>query len=189
MEVATDHRDRDLDAPGAGAARRTTRWPGWSLTMNASSNRLEAASAPRQRRFVGDASHELQSPLTTFRTQLEVALGAPGVDTDWSSTSRGGLLGDSAARWRASVRDLLFLATRGRGGRRTWVGSASVDLDDLVLEEAARVRTASLGRRMRHLGRSPPPPSAAAGQQLRRLVRNLLENAVRHADSDASSRR
>jgi signal transduction histidine kinase len=45
-------------------------------TMNAMLARLETASL-RQRRFVSDAAHELQSPLTTLRTRLEVD-AAPG---------------------------------------------------------------------------------------------------------------
>ena len=52
-------------------------------TMNDMLDRLEA-SGKRQRDFVGDASHELQSPLTSLRAQLEVALAHPDM-TNWPS--------------------------------------------------------------------------------------------------------
>ncbi|MGZ5408606.1 MAG: HAMP domain-containing protein, partial [Aeromicrobium sp.] len=50
-------------------------------TMNMVLDRLEIASR-KQREFVGDASHELQSPLTAIRVQLEVAIAHP-VEADW----------------------------------------------------------------------------------------------------------
>ena len=46
-------------------------------TMNDMLDRLEDA-AQRQQRFVADASHELRSPLTRIRTELEVDLAHPG---------------------------------------------------------------------------------------------------------------
>jgi signal transduction histidine kinase len=170
-EVATIT-ERDLlrrvpEPPGNDEVARLAR------TMNAMLARLDAATR-RQRDFVADASHELQSPLTTFRTQLEVAMAHPG-STDWSALA-GGLLADSQ-EMEALVRDLLFLAREDEGGGEPV--DHLVDLDDLVLEEAARVRTAS-----------PVPidtsavsaaPARGSPEQLRRLVRNLLENAVRHA--------
>jgi len=47
-----------------------------AATMNEMLSQLEA-SALRQERFMGDASHELRSPLTALRTQVDVALAHP----------------------------------------------------------------------------------------------------------------
>ncbi len=55
-------------------------------TMNDMLNRLEM-SAGRQYQFVGDASHELRSPLATTRAEFEVAL-AHAEQTDWPDTAR-----------------------------------------------------------------------------------------------------
>ena len=69
-------------------------------------HRLDAARA-RQRAFVADAAHELRSPLTNMRTELEVAQRLPDT-TDWLSLS-GDLLTD-VERLSRLVDDLLLLA-------------------------------------------------------------------------------
>lgn len=145
-------------------------------TMNEMLSRLESSSA-RQRAFVADASHELQSPLTTFRTQLEVALAGPGA-ADWRATARE-LLQDTQAMERL-VRDLLFLAREDAVGavRRP---DELVDLDDVVLEEAARLR--AFARVPIDTARVSAAPVRGSREELARLVRNLLENADRHASS------
>ncbi|HEY7105479.1 MAG TPA: HAMP domain-containing protein, partial [Acidimicrobiia bacterium] len=55
-------------------------------TMNAMLGRLEASSQ-RQRQFVSDASHELRSPLTSMRANLEVALRNPD-RVDWPGVAK-----------------------------------------------------------------------------------------------------
>jgi signal transduction histidine kinase len=142
-------------------------------TMNAMLDRLEGA-ADRQRQFVSDASHELRSPLTTIRTQVEVASMRPDA-ADWPAVS-GSVLGE-VDRLDDLVGDLLQLArldeTGGQLGAR-----ADVDLDEVVAAEVARLR--GLGVVVDATG-----VSAARVQgdraALGRLVRNLADNAARHA--------
>lgn len=143
-------------------------------TMNDMLDRLQA-SADRQRRFIGDASHELQSPLATGRAELEVAISHPDT-ADWASTAAT-LLAENERMTRL-VQDLLYLARADEGataGRPLSV----MDLDDVVLAEVARARS--------H-GRVPIDVSQVSGAEvcgraddLRRVVRNLLDNAARHA--------
>lgn len=144
-------------------------------TMNAMLDRLESASA-RQRSFVADASHELQGPLAAFRAQLEVASAHPA-QVDWTATARD-LIHDSD-RMERLVRDLLFLA-RDEGlsqdPRRD-----HVDLDDLVLEEAIRLRSQS--RLTVDTSRVSAAPVQGNRDDLSRLVRNLLQNADAHGMS------
>ncbi len=64
-------------------------------TMNAMLDRLEEASA-RQRQFVSDASHELRSPVSVIRTQLEVALRRN--EPDWPAVARARARRGRAAR-------------------------------------------------------------------------------------------
>jgi signal transduction histidine kinase len=143
-------------------------------TMNDMLARLETAR-DRQQRFVSDASHELRSPIATIRHELEVAIANPaGVDLEQLAA---GLL-DEDLRMQALVEDLLLLARSDEGGDAR--PRRPIDIDDLVLEEAARVR----GR-----GRVTVDVTAvSAGQvlgersQLERVVRNLVENAERHAN-------
>jgi signal transduction histidine kinase len=144
-------------------------------TMNGMLDRLQQGS-DRQRRFVADASHELQSPLASARAQLEVGL-ATGEETDWAATARGVLAEHD--RMERLVQDLLFVATadEGRGAGR----SRLVDLDDIVLEEARSLRartTVALDLTGVSGGQVLGDPD-----QLGRVVRNLLDNAERHARS------
>lgn len=145
-----------------------------AVTMNLMLDRLEAANH-RQRDFVADASHELQSPLTALRTHLEVALAHP--DEDWPQLAQS-LLSDTEDMERL-VRDLLFLARASADAPST--PPRMVDLDDIVLEEAARLRS----RTTAALDTTAVSAAPVLGHtdDLRRLVRNLLENAVRYARS------
>lgn len=104
--------------------------------MNALLGRLEASNE-RQRRFVGDASHELQSPLATARAELEVALAQPDGDR-WRDTARS-LLSEQD-RMERLVKNLLVLA---KGDERTLDQATAglMDLDEIVLDEVARIRT------------------------------------------------
>ena len=144
-------------------------------TMNEMLDRLQAASE-RQRKFVADASHELQSPIAALRTQLEVAIAQPAT-TDWAATSSD-LLAESRHMERL-VRDLLFLARSD--GEESVRRIEPVDLDDIVLEEATRLRSTAQVR-VDASGVSAAPLSGNR-DELTRLVRNLLENAEHHAES------
>jgi len=144
-------------------------------TMNAMLERLESASR-RQREFVADASHELQSPLASFRAQLEVALAHPD-GTRWPEVAAE-LLADSD-RMERIVADLLYLAREGDVAPRP--GSTPVDLDDIVLDECRRVRGRP-GVRL-DTARVSAAPVRGRREELRRMVRNLLDNGVRHARS------
>ncbi len=102
-------------------------------TMNAMLERLETG-VERQRRFVADASHELQSPLTAARTDLEVALAHPDA-AQWTDVARDVL--DEHRRMEKLVGDLLFVARADEG--LPPAAPVPIDLDGVVLEEAARV--------------------------------------------------
>ena len=146
-----------------------------AATMNAMLDRLEE-SARQQHEFVADASHELQSPLARLRARLEVASTHPGT-TDWAQLAPE-LLRDGA-EMEALVRDLLFLARTDEAAGRRDALVELVDLDVVVLEEVARLRpTTGI-----HLdtSRVSAAPVRGSGAALGRLVRNLLENAARHA--------
>jgi len=144
-----------------------------AATMNRMLERLEAAQT-RQRSFVADASHDLQSPLAAQRAQLEVALAHPG-RTDSAALGREILA--TTAQMERLVRDLLFLAAAdaGAAGPR----SVPMDLEDVVLEEVSRARTgASVAI---DTSRVSAAPALADRDDVERIVRNLLDNALAHA--------
>jgi signal transduction histidine kinase len=145
-----------------------------AITMNEMLARVEDATE-RQRRFVADASHELRGPLTRLRSSLEVSAAHPdGVDP--AALSRE-LLGD-AVELQKLVDDLLFLARSESGALH--VPRDLVDLDDLVLEEAGRLRE----RGVVEVDVSAVSAARTRGDadQLARMVRNLSSNAERHAE-------
>ncbi len=115
-----------------GASARDDEVGRLAATMNRMLDRLERA-AERQREFVADVSHDLGSPLTAQRTQLEVAMAHPDPAED--EALHRDLLGH-VTEMEALVGDLLFVATEDERP----LGHEPVDLEDLVLEEAARAR-------------------------------------------------
>ena len=143
-------------------------------TMNAMLGRLED-SARRQRELVADVSHDLQSPLTGQRAVLELALARPE-QTDVETLGREAL--SATVELERLVGDLLVMASVDAD---TAPDLALFDLDGLVLEEATRVRTnATVTVDTRAVSAAPARGVAA---EVRRVVRNLLENAVGHAGS------
>ncbi|WP_127131870.1 cell wall metabolism sensor histidine kinase WalK [Georgenia sp. SYP-B2076] len=139
-------------------------------TMNDMLAGLEAASLV-QRRFVADASHELRSPLATIRAELEVARQHPA-GVDWDAVSADVL--EEADRLDQLVADLLLLARADEHAHT--LRREDVDLDDLVLDEARRLRTAGTEVAVH----APPVRVVGDGRRLQRVVRNLADNAVLH---------
>jgi signal transduction histidine kinase len=143
-----------------------------AATMNALLERL-ALAAQRQRDFVADVSHDLQSPLAAQRVALEVALARPGaVDV---AVLRREVLAATADMERL-VADLLVLASLDADAASP---PALIDLDSLVLEEVARARTSGLA--LIDTSAVSAAPAWANPDDVRRIVRNLLANAVTHA--------
>ncbi len=150
-----------------------------AVTMNAMLGRLQKAS-DAQRRFVGDASHELRSPLASIRAAHEIAARHPR-STDWESTGRDVLA--ELDRIDRLVADLLLLARADERGLPLSV--VDVDLDDLVRAETGRLdRSAGV----RIVVTAPPARIQGDPHRLARAVRNLVENAVRYAHSTVQVR-
>jgi signal transduction histidine kinase len=169
--IGADRLDRRV--PETGAADEIGRL---AHTMNAMLARLEDATN-RQRRFVADASHELRTPLTDMRGRLEVDLAHPDA-ADWQDTEREVL--DDAIALQRLVDDLLVLAAADASASDSpaW---QPVDLDEIVLREARRLRS----RTSHDVDTRGVSGAQLVGNadDLGRAVRNLLDNADRHARS------
>lgn len=143
-------------------------------TMNSMLDRLEESSI-RQRQFVSDASHELRSPVASIRAQLEVALRR-GPAANWPVVATRVL--DEDERLEQAVDELLELA---RTQESEPTETAEVDLDEVVLEETTRARRVPIDTSQVSGGRV-----LGSERQFARVVRNLLDNACRHAASKVS---
>ncbi|WP_411721447.1 ATP-binding protein [Mycetocola sp.] len=144
-----------------------------ATTMNRMLDRLDA-SQKTQRRFISDASHELKSPLASMRQYAEVAQAHPdrvGVG------ELSDVVLDEGARLERLVQGMLVLA---RADENALAASrTAVDLDDLVLTEARRLKdTTSLSIDTGSVG-----PARVLGDVglLGQALRNLADNAARHA--------
>jgi signal transduction histidine kinase len=149
-------------------------------TMNEMLDRLQLAGE-RQRRFVADASHELKSPLAAVQADLEVALAHPAT-ADWPATAAR-LLAEGE-RMEQLVADLLFLAQCDEGDFSSLTAPAEmVALDEVVGDEVARLGGRWTVPVVVDHALPPGEPALVAGrpEHLARAVRNLLENAARHA--------
>jgi signal transduction histidine kinase len=142
-------------------------------TMNRMLDRIER-SVNRERRFVADASHELRSPIAAIREHAEVAMRHPGLGAGLAASVHA-----ESLRMQSIVDDLLMLA---RADANTLIEARRpVDLDDLVLAEARRLRDRegpTVDTRGLAAARIDGDPAA-----LRRVLRNLGDNAARHARS------
>jgi signal transduction histidine kinase len=148
-------------------------------TMNEMLDRLED-SHHKQAAFVSNASHELRTPIAVIRHELEIALR--GDDHDELRAAASDAL-EEDLRMQRLVDDLLFMARH----ERTIVSAVAtdqpaIDIDDLVLAEVGR----------HHSDTSIDISGVSAGQvrgnedHLHRVVRNLLDNAVRHATTSVA---
>lgn len=145
-------------------------------TMNAMLARIEHA-VDRQRQFLADASHELRSPLTRMRTELEVDLAHPE-RSDPIATERSVL--DETVGMQQLVEDLLHLA-RSDSDAAWEPDRRVVDLDDLVLGHALRIRA----ERPIDVRTALVDAVQLRGDEraLSRAVGNIADNAARHAAS------
>ncbi|WP_298332091.1 ATP-binding protein [Haloactinopolyspora sp.] len=147
-----------------------------AVTLNDMLARLDAASE-RQRAFVADAAHELRSPIASLRTTLEVALIHPDA-ADPAETANDALA--EVTRMSRLVDDLLVLAHLD--DPRPAGDTEDVDLRVIATEAADAARTADASA-VRVVVDAPAQPvgTTAHRDSLIRAVRNLVDNAVRHA--------
>ena len=157
------------DASGDDEVARLTQ------TMNRMLDRLQRAQV-RQRRLVSDASHELRSPVAAIRQHAEVALAHP--DRTTTAELAATVLAEDL-RLQRLAEDLLLLT---RADEHTLaLRRRPVDLDDLVFEEARRLRDATDLRI--DVGRVSTARVHGDPAGLHRILHNLGDNAAQHAST------
>jgi signal transduction histidine kinase len=128
----------------------------------------------RQREFVADASHELRTPLTSIQANLELLQAAGEGSEDDRHAVNSAL--SSTRRMSGLVSDLLLLA-RPDAGRQ--LARKELDLTRIAAEALQEVKPLAGDRRLESQLEGPLTLEGNS-DELHRLVRNLLENAVRH---------
>jgi signal transduction histidine kinase len=145
-----------------------------ATTLNDMLDRLDTATA-KQRRFVGDAAHELRSPIASLRLQLEVA-GRLGESAELRELTTDALI--DVERLTTLIDDLLTLARSDeRGSMRA---RTPVRLDQLACAVIASYREARVPVTLES---ADPVTVIADGDGLHRVLVNLIDNGVRYARS------
>jgi heavy metal sensor kinase len=145
-------------------------------TLNEMLTRLEAAFN-EMRQFTADASHELQTPLTILRGEIEIALRSLRSPDEYIEVMRSSL--EEIERISLLVEGLLLLARSDAGVLR--MDSTPLDLIGLIeealgqLSPIARAKSISLT-----LGRIEPLEVSGDLVHLRRLLFNLVDNAIKY---------
>ena len=145
-----------------------------AATTNATLDQLQRAVA-RLRTFTSDASHELRGPLTTLFTRLELAAARPAT-ADWPVVAAESMV--DVEQLRQIVDDLLLLARLDAGQvlRQDTFAMTGV-VRDAIADRAVLVCDESGGQLVR-----------GSRVAMRRLVANLIDNAIRFAQSAVTVR-
>jgi two-component system, OmpR family, sensor histidine kinase MprB len=165
---ATGDLGRRVDAGGDDEVGRM------AARFNAMLARLQT-SQNQQRQLVADASHELRTPVTSLRTNVEVLRDSPAM----SDGDRHALLDDvveQAEELGNLVADLISLARDGEAAPAT----EDVRLDELVAEAVVRARRHAPHAEFSVL--TEPSVVMGAPDRIGRAVNNLLDNAAQHSD-------
>lgn len=178
-EIEAKHLSEEIPVPDSGDEIQDL-----AITLNGLLRRLEKAFR-LQEGFVADASHQLKTPLTILKGELEMF-------------RKGNRSSDEVEKFVQSaaqeidylskiVEDLLTLARMDADAGK--VALATVQLDEKLMDSVARFEKASQFRGIRfsvHLEKTGPETSARAfeflgePELLRSLIENLLDNAVKY---------
>lgn len=168
QEISASNLDQRLPVPHARDEIRAL-----AITVNDMLSRLDA-STRQQRQLIADASHELRSPVAASRAQLEVASANPHT-TDWEAT--GATVLAEQAHLSHLIDDLLALSRLDEAGLSA---PRDINIADVLSEELGRPRLPAV-----ELTAPLDQTFVVEGDHrlLGRAVRNLLDNACRHAET------
>ncbi|WP_375503397.1 sensor histidine kinase [uncultured Jatrophihabitans sp.] len=134
-------------------------------------------SETRMRQFMADASHELRTPLTSIRGYAELArMQRAAGDTSDDNLDR---IESEGTRMSRLVEDLLLLARGESDGSNRPTRTELVDVPDLV-DDCVRGSRAAFAERRIEMQVYGVPQVIGDRDQLVRVIRNLVNNAVVH---------
>jgi len=145
-------------------------------SFNSMVTRLEAAFA-RQKQFVADVSHELRTPLTALGGSMEMLLlEADNGDPDASRRLVRGMYAE-VERMQRLVADLLVLSRLDEGQIK--LHEERVDMGILAGEVYEQARQLARGQEIRCTAASSCLTVCGDADQLRRVLLNIVENALK----------
>jgi heavy metal sensor kinase len=148
-------------------------------TLNSMLGRLDAAFS-QIRQFSADASHELQTPLTILKGEMEVALRSPREPEEYQRVLNSAL--EEVNRITNLVEGLLLLSRADAGVLRMDPGV--LDLGQLVEEVYEQVKILADTQNINLiLGQVAPVSIRGDHEHLRRLLLNLVDNGIKYTSS------
>lgn len=167
----------DLAARVGGAARGSTETRLLGESLDRMIGQLDHLISAQQT-FVSHAAHELRSPLTTLRGELQLALRRPRSSAEYEETLKDLLV--EVEKLVTLAEDLLLLARVTRSQRpdeRFTVGEAVAD--------ALRMSRGLADQKAVDLPEAPEAPFELSGSKrdVARALRNLVDNAIEHNPS------
>lgn len=151
-------------------------------TLNDMLGRLDE-SIQQMRQFSADASHELQTPLTIMKGEMEVALLQPRSPEEYQSVLSSGL--EEIDRINHLVSGLLLLARADAGVLR--LDLQDVDLKVLLDNVCSQMGIIAAARSIDlHSDDMSPVTVRADRDHLRRLMMNLVDNAIKYTPEGGS---
>ena len=152
-------------------------------TLNEMIERLEL-SFERTRRFTADAAHELRTPLSCIRSEVEVALRQPREPGEYRRVLQSAL--EEVERLSRLSDSLLELARLDRG--ELTLASEPVDLSSLAAEalESLRPGAEKLGKTLTRTRDAGPHRVEGDPRLLRQVAVNLIDNAIEHGGDRVS---
>ena len=151
-------------------------------TLNAMLDRLERAF-DMQRRFTADASHELRSPLSRLRTEIEITLRRPRDTEEYVATLRSCL--DEVERMTLLVEELLMLARLDAGQEPVPVEAVALEM--LAKEVVSRMQSSAAERRISiALDAASSIEAIIAPRAAELILTNLVGNAIKFSPHDTT---
>jgi len=147
-----------------------------AVVLNAMLTRLEGGF-DQARRFAADASHELRTPLTIMHGEIESLVHTPGIDS--AHQRKLASIQEEIGRLNRITEQLLLLARFDAGGNTLTL--ASIDFSALLSAACEDIELLSTAGGI-SLELNIPARIGLQGDaaHLRRMLLNLLENAVRY---------
>ncbi len=144
-------------------------------TFNEMLDRLEELFE-KQRRFTGDISHELRSPLTTILGNLSLLRRAKNLPADEQKEMLDEMYSE-AERMHRLISDLLLLSQADSG---LAINRAPVELDTLLLEAYRMARRRAGDKLKIQLLHEDQAVVMGDADRLRQVLDNLINNAIRY---------
>ncbi len=129
-----------------------------------------------QRRFTADASHELRSPLTAMRGEIELALRRDREPGEYVQVLQSNL--EEVVRLSEITQDLLMLARSDAGALQP--RSELTDVTEVVTRVVERLKSRAEDKRIEvHVASAGPPDIHVDPGLLSQALWNLIDNALK----------